>query len=110
MTTALTPGTATIIDAKLTGSAGTEITGIEGTSTGTVLLGSFVDANQAATVADFTSGGGSVVVNWGDGFGAQTLAAANLTAIGTPDGVVWNISARPHLHRGRNLWLHRHGD
>ena len=103
MTTALTPGTATVIDAPLTGSAGTEITGVEGSSTGTVLLGTFADANQAATVADFTAGGGSVVVNWGDGSAPQTLTAANLTAIGTPDGVVWEHQRRPHLHRGRDL-------
>ena len=86
-------GVATVVDAPLTGSAGTEITGIEGSSTGTVLLGTFVDANQAATVADYTSGGGSVVVNWGDGSAPQTLAASNLTAIGTPNGVEWTINA-----------------
>ncbi len=48
VTTALTAGTATVLDAPLTGSAGTEITGVEGSSTGTVLLGTFVDANQLA--------------------------------------------------------------
>jgi hypothetical protein len=86
-------GGVTVLDARLTGSAGTEITGIEGNSTGTVLLGTFVDANQAATVADYTAGGGSVVVSWGDGSAPQTLAASNLTAIGTPDGVEWTINA-----------------
>jgi PKD repeat protein len=91
--TALTPGTATVIDAKLTGTTGNEITGIEGITTGTVLLGTFIDDNQAATVADYTAGGGSTVVNWGDGSAPQTLTAADLTAIGTPDGVTWEISA-----------------
>ena len=87
-------GGVTVLDAKLTGSTGNEITGVEGSSTGTVLLGTFTDANQAATVADYTMpGGGSVVVNWGDGSAPQTLAASNLTAIGTPDGVVWTINA-----------------
>ena len=62
VTTPLTAGTATVIDAKLTGSSGTEITGVEGTSTGTVLLGTFVDANQGATVADY-----SAIISWGDG-------------------------------------------
>ena len=73
----------------LTGSAGNAITGVEGSSTGTVLLGTFVDSNQAATAADFTTPPGSVAVNWGDGSAPQTLAAGNLTAIGTPNGVTW---------------------
>ncbi len=77
----------------LTGTAGNAITGVEGSSTGTVLLGTFTDANQASTAADYTSGGGSVVVNWGDGSAPQTLAASNLTSIGTPNGVVWTINA-----------------
>ena len=77
----------------LTGTAGNAITGVEGSSTGTVLLGTFVDADQAATVADYTTPPGSVVVNWGDGSAPQTLAAANLTPIGTPNGVVWTINA-----------------
>jgi PKD repeat protein len=93
VTTALTPGTATVVDAALSSSNGPTITGIEGTTTGPVLLGSFRDANQAATVADFTAGGGSVVVNWGDGSAPETLAAANLVATGTPDGVVFTITA-----------------
>ena len=86
-------GGVTVLDAPLTGSAGTAITGVEGNSTGTVLLGTFVDANQAATVADYTSGGGSVVVNWGDGSAPQTLPAADLATIGTPEGVAWAIDA-----------------
>jgi hypothetical protein len=77
----------------LTGTAGNKITGVEGSSTGTVLLGTFVDANQAATVANYTTPPGSVVVNWGDGSAPQTLAASNLTPIGTPNGVVWTINA-----------------
>jgi hypothetical protein len=87
------PLTITVLDAKLTGSAGTEITGIEGNSTGTVFLGSFSDANQGAVAADFTTAPGSVVVNWGDGSAPQTLAASDLTAIGTPEGVQWNITS-----------------
>ena len=85
--------TRTLLSFTLTGTAGNEITGVEGSSTGTVLLGTFVDANQAATVADYTTPPGSVVVNWGDGSAPQTLAASNLTAIGTPNGVVWTINA-----------------
>ena len=86
-------GGVTVLDAPLYGSAGTEITGVEGSSTGTVLLGTFTDANQAATVADYTTPPGSVVVNWGDGSAPQTLAAGNLAAIGTPNGVEWTINA-----------------
>ncbi len=77
----------------LTGSTGNAITGVEGSSTGTVLLGTFVDANQASTAADYTTPPGSVVVNWGDGSAPQTLAASNLTPVGTPPGVVWTINA-----------------
>ncbi len=95
--TPLTPGTATVIDAPLTSSNGTEITGVEGTTTGTVLLGTFTDANQGATTADFLptggGGGGSVVVNWGDGSALQTLTAANLAPLGTPNGVIFTVSA-----------------
>jgi hypothetical protein len=94
VTTALTPGTATVIDARLTSSNGPEITGIEGTATAaTTLLGTFTDANQGATVADFTTAPGSVVVNWGDGSAPQTLTAANLAAVGTPDGVIFTVTA-----------------
>ncbi len=53
VTTVLTPGTATVVDAPLTSSNGPEINGIEGITTGTVLLGTFIDANQGATVADY---------------------------------------------------------
>ncbi len=93
VTTDLTAGTATVLDAPLSSSNGTTITSVEGSSTGTVLLGSFADANQGATVADFTSGGGSVVVTWGDGSAPQTLAAGDLTLIGSPNGVVFDINA-----------------
>ena len=93
-------GGVTVADAPLTGTAGNEITGIEGITTGTVLLGTFIDANPGATVADYTSGGGSVVVNWGDGSAPQTLAAANLTAVGTPERRDVDRERRPHLCRG----------
>ena len=86
-------GGVTVLDAPLTSTNGTEITGIEGITTGTVLLGTFTDANQASTVADFTTGTGSVVVSWGDGSAPQTLTAANLTSVGSPDGVIWTVSA-----------------
>jgi hypothetical protein len=83
----------TVLDARLTSSNGTEITGVEGiTPTGTVLLGTFTDDNQAATNADFTAGGGSVVVNWGDGSAPENLTAADVTASGSPDGVIFSVT------------------
>ncbi len=90
-------GGVTVQDAPLTSSNGTVITGIEGSPTtgpaaGT-LLGTFTDANQGATVTEFTTAPGSVVVNWGDGSANQTLTASNLTANGSPDGVVFSINA-----------------
>jgi len=92
-TTLPTTTTATTVDAPLTSSNGTEITGIEGqTPPPTVLLGTFTDANQGATIADFTTAPGSVVVKWGDG-STSTLAAANLTLNGLPDGVVFSVTA-----------------
>ncbi len=93
-------GGVTVLDAPLTGSNGRTITGVEGSPTGTgtgPLIGTFVDANQGATVADFTTGGGSIVVDWGDGSALQTLAAANINANGTPNGVVFTINA-PHTY------------
>jgi hypothetical protein len=83
----------TILDAPLSGSNGPEITGIEGITTGTVVLGTFTDANQFATVADYSSGGGSVVVNWGDGSAPQILPASDLTPNGRSDGITWTLSA-----------------
>jgi hypothetical protein len=101
----------------LTGSAGNAITGVEGSPTpptapSTVgpLLGTFVDSFQDATVADSTTPLGSVVVNRGDGSAPETLAASNLTAIGTPNGVVWTINAAHTYKRGGDLLLRGHGD
>jgi hypothetical protein len=87
-------GGVTVLDAGLTSSNGMTITGNEGIATpATTLLGTFTDANQGATVADYTAGGGSVVVNWGDGSAPQTLTAANLAKVGTANGVTWAVSA-----------------
>jgi hypothetical protein len=86
-------GGVTVLDAKLTSSDGTEITSTEGNTTGTVLLGTFTDANQGATVADFTTPPGSVVVNWGDGSAPEPLPAADIVATGSPDGVIFTVSA-----------------
>jgi large repetitive protein len=92
--TALTPGTATVVDATLTGSTGITFKGTEGIATpATTLIGTFTDSDPGATVADFTTGTGSVVVNWGDGSAPQTLTAANLTANNSIDNTVFSIDA-----------------
>ena len=55
----------TVLDSALSSSAGTTIKGIEGITTGTVVIGTFTDANPLATASDFTAllpAGG-----WGDG-------------------------------------------
>jgi hypothetical protein len=86
---------ATIIaDATLTGSTGITFKGTEGIATpATSLIGTFSDSDPSATVADFTTGSGSVVVNWGDGSAPQTLTAANLTANNSIDNTVFSIDA-----------------
>ena len=84
VTTALTPGTATVADAALSSSNGTEITGIEGISTGTVVLGTFHDANPFATTADFTAT--LPIGGWGDGTPtvATTLTVTQVSPPATP--------------------------
>jgi hypothetical protein len=92
--TALTPATATVADAPLAGSKGITFTGTEGIATpATTLIGAFIDANPSATVADFTTGTGSVVVNWGDGSPLQTLTGANLTVNNSVQNSVFSIDA-----------------
>ena len=46
-----------------------------------------------ATVGDFTTGFGSVVVNWGDGSAPQTLPASALSSSESPNGVVFTVTA-----------------
>ena len=101
-------GGVTVLDAALSSSNGTEITGIEGSPTPATapsavgpLLGTFTDANTGATADDFTgvNPGGSIVVNWGDGSALETLTAANITpASPTPVGLgVFSVNA-PHTY------------
>src|SRR5262249_4889144 len=90
VTTTLTSppgGGVTVLDAPLTGSAGNEITGIEGSPTTTLVIGSFTDANQGATAADFSG-----VIDWGDGGAPLPLDSSNFSSVGTPNGVVWVIT------------------
>ncbi len=98
---------ATVADAGIKANAagafiqGTEGLGLSqtgGTTFGPVVIGSFTDADLGATVADFTTGGGSIVVNWGDGTAPQTLPASDLTASGSVNGVVFTITAA-HVYK-----------
>ena len=84
---------ATVADAPLSSSGSISVTGIEGITTGPKLIASFTDANPFATVADFTTGGGTVTVNWGDGSSVVTLPASAITATGLPNGVLFNVTA-----------------
>ncbi|HKM55193.1 MAG TPA: Ig-like domain-containing protein, partial [Isosphaeraceae bacterium] len=92
VTTALTPGTATVLDARLTSSNGTEITGVEGSPTtvtivtpplpplAPTLLGTFTDANPTAPIADFTA-----TIDWGGpGTGSTTGTVTQPGGTGTP--------------------------
>jgi Bacterial Ig-like domain len=103
VTTTLTSppgGGVTVRDAALSSSNGTTITGVEGNSTGTVLLGSFRDDNQFATAADFTTAPGSTIVFWGDG-SSDALTAADFAAIGSPNGVTFTVgSAHTYAEEG----------
>jgi hypothetical protein len=73
-------GGVTVLDAPLTSSNGTEITGIEGNSTGTVLLGTFTDANPISTPADFTA-----TIAWGGtGTGSTAGSITQPGGVGTP--------------------------
>ena len=95
-TTAVSPiaSSATVAVAPLFASRGLTFTGIEGVApTSSPLIGTFTDANPAAAIADFTSGTGSVVVNWGDGHISPPLLAADFSTIGTPNGVTFQINA-----------------
>jgi hypothetical protein len=88
----------TIADAPLT-AAGSSIVGTEGTPlTAGLLVATFTDSNPAATVADFTTGGGSITLDWGDGTPVVTLPASSIVAVGKPDGVVFTALGGPHKY------------
>lgn len=68
----------TVSDAPLSVTTAS-LNGTEGLSLGTVTVANFTDGNPLATTADFTSGGGSVTVDWGDG----TTSTGTVTQTGT---------------------------
>ena len=85
--------TITVADAPLT-SQGELIQAVEGTPFVGTLVATVTDSNPAATLTDFTTGTGSVTINWGDG-SSSTLTSvppAVITASGSPTGVVFSIT------------------
>ena len=83
----------TVADAPLV-SQGATIQAVEGTPFIGTLVATVTDSNPAATIADFTTGTGSVTINWGDGT-TSTLTSvppAVITASGSAAGVVFSIT------------------
>ncbi len=72
--TASANGTATIVDPAPTNAAGTNLSGVEGTSTGNVEVATFSDADLNAPVGEFNA-----TINWGDG---STTTNATVDALG----------------------------
>ncbi len=56
----------TVSDASLSGATGSSLSGLEGAALTSVTVATFTDGNPSAGVADFTSGGGAVTIDWGD--------------------------------------------
>ena len=77
---------------------------VEGETFVGTLVATVTDSNPAATIADFTTGTGSVTINWGDG-SSSTLTSASapavITASGSPAGVVFSITgSHTYLEEG----------
>jgi len=93
---------ATVNDAPLS-SLGALIQATEGVPFASTLVATVTDSNPGATVADFTTGTGSVTINWGDG-STSTLTSVPpvvITSSGSPAGVVFSISgAHAYLEAG----------
>ena len=94
--------TISVAVAPLTPNPALTLTGIEGNSTGTILIGSFSDADPAATPTEFTNAPASITVNWGDGTPLQSLSASNLTLIGAANGTTIELfSAHTYSEEGQ---------
>jgi hypothetical protein len=83
----------TVADAPLS-SQGASIQPVEGVPFVGTLVATVTDSNPAATIADFTTGTGSVTINWGDGTSSTltSVPPAVITASGSPAGVVFSIT------------------
>ena len=84
----------TVADAPLS-SQGASIQPVEGDTFVGTLVATVTDSNPAATIADFTTGSGSVTINWGDG-SSSTLTSARRRP-----------SSPPRIARRRGLQHHR---
>ncbi len=91
--TAFENGTVTVADAPLMGGTNALSGGVEYVTPGTASF-TFTDANPGATAADYTSGGGSVTVNWGDGSPVDTLPASDLSGpVSVAGGAQFTVNA-----------------
>jgi hypothetical protein len=102
--TGATGSLVTVNDAPLE-MAGSSIQGTEGiplvgapTLPNGLLVATLADSNPGANVADFSSGGGSVTVDWGDSTPLVIVPAARITAIGSPSGVAFEIFPPTHSY------------
>ncbi len=96
----LLPLSITLVDSAITSSNGTSINGTEGISTGTVLLGTFADANSFATAGNFTAT--IPVGGWGDGTptAAATLTVTEISAT-SADTVFTVTGSHTYAHVGQ---------
>ena len=92
---------ATVADAPLTAMAKKTITGVEGNSTGNVVIAQFIDGNPGATASDFTA---SVTNNWGNPAG--TVAFAANRDLGFPHGVQFDLYGQRWIYLLRRGHLH----
>ena len=101
--TAAATATATVLDAPLT-SAGATIQGVEGIALASgavgngILVATVQDSEPLATTTDFTTAGGSVTLDWGDGTPVVTVPAANIVAVGTSAGVTFQVFGPTHTY------------
>jgi len=79
--------TAKVVDASLSAGTAVNLSADEGISTGSVVVGTFTDANPTAPTTDFTA-----TVNWGDGSAMQDLTSSAFTQPGGV-GTTFDVSA-----------------
>ena len=103
-------GVATVLDAPLTGSAGTESPESREARRAPSCSGTFIDANQASTVADYTTRARLGRRQLGRRLGATNPGRRQPHRHRHAQRRRLDHQRRPHLHRGGDLRLHGHGD
>jgi hypothetical protein len=63
----------------------------EGNSTGSQLVATFTDTNPNATAADFTAGGGSTLISWGDFVTTSTISVVKDLANSNATFSTWKV-------------------